>query len=78
MMIQDTTTVNELGEGDFLVDLDNGYVVSNDMAANEVQWSGLAGALDDCLRLITFHDRFGNENYLIMAETHPIRVGREV
>lgn len=79
MNITETTlTVGELEDGDFLLDLDHGYVVANETARDEVCWQGLAGALDERLRLVTFHDQHGNENYLLMDEEHPIRVGREV
>lgn len=75
MDIRETTAL-ELREGDFLVDLDNGYVFDNESARDEVCWQGYAGALDASLRLISFHDAEGNENYLILMDDHPIRAGR--
>lgn len=64
MNVNEMTTVGELGEGDFLVDLDNGYVVDVE------EW-------EESVR-ITFHDADGNECYLETGSHHPIRVKRDI
>ena len=68
---------SEVQEGDFLPDLDNGYVVDVDEEASaEVCWSRHGGAFPEGMVLITFHDSEGEENYLILTSDHPITIER--
>ena len=72
-------TAEQVQDGDYLLDFDNGYVFETvDPASNVIVWKGsYYQALDNQLVYIGFHDAEGNENYLILRPNHPIRVGRE-
>lgn len=63
-------------DGDYLVGLDNGYVVEVDTDTDYVSLGYNSGRLHDGMVLVTFHDRDGDENYLILNEDHPINVKR--
>lgn len=53
---------HEVTEGDFLIDLDNGYVFDVDHDENVYNVT------------ITFHDSDGNENILIVGPDFPLNV----
>lgn len=76
--MREDTIVNEVMEGDTLPDLDNGYVFEVADAASNISWnSAMSGAFHSDMVLIGFHDAEGNENYLILCDTHPITIERE-
>ena len=64
-------------EGDFIVGLDNGYVVEVDFDTDYISLGRLSGRLPDDMVLITYHDQDGEENYLILREEHPVTVERK-
>lgn len=60
--------------GDFLPDLDNGYVVEVDHDPDlRTEYNSIFG---DGLVLITFHDENGDENYLLLSPETFVRVKR--
>ena len=60
-----------------LVGLDNGYVVENVEAEDAVSLSdgSYHFSVGEGRRLITFHDANGDENYLILHDSHPLDIG---
>lgn len=58
-----TIPANLVREGDFIVGLDNGYVI-------DVESLGVT-------TVITFNDAEGYENYLILRSDHPVDVRTE-
>jgi hypothetical protein len=73
-----TATAADVQEGDTLPDLDNAYVFEVEKAAASViSWnSGYAGALPMGMRLVSYHDRYGNENYWLVDNEHPVKIER--
>lgn len=78
MKIQSTVIASEVGEGDFLIDLDNGYVYEDPQDASEVLcWQGWGyGSLDADLTYIPFHTAQGDEAFLVVPSDFEIRVQR--
>lgn len=71
-----TIPANLVREGDFIVGLDNGYVI--DVETDEV--SNPTGRFAESLgvmTVITFNDAEGYENYLILRSDHPVDVRTE-
>jgi hypothetical protein len=72
---------DEVQEGYFLTDLDNGYVVEVEEGGGYLSYPqtsyGQSVAMPDDTVVITFHDANGNENYLLLHPEHPLNVKRD-
>lgn len=74
----EVVSVDSVREGDFLSDLDNGYVVEVDLDPEvSLRVSNYAVEFARGLVMITFHDSLGEENYLFMAPDTCITVRRD-
>lgn len=70
-------TVAELvEEGDFLPDLDNGYVFEVELDPGPDYRNDYNVSLFRGMVAIWFHDADGDENCLILQPNHPITVGK--
>lgn len=71
-----TVKAEDVENGDFLVGLDNGYVIDVDTNHDiRGDYNVRLGGEDTVL--LTFNDAQGGENYLLVASDHPIDVKRE-
>ena len=71
---------SEVKQGDFLIDLDNVYVIEEPTAdpVLTIQDGRHGFAVASGLVLITFHDQHGEENYLIVSADLPLTIERLV
>ena len=77
MYLNVTHKAENVRNGDFLTDLDNGYVVDVESEPNvSLSSCRYAHGTGEGMVLITFHDAQGEENYLILRSDHPIEIER--
>jgi hypothetical protein len=76
--ITGTVKAEDVPEGAFLPNLDDGYVIDveedPDITMNSSRYSFGVG---DGMVLITFHDKDGEENYLLLNKEHPVDIRYE-